>query len=166
MPDPERVVVLLTGWCEWCSTGLYKRRSAELEVFAEFGAYVRLCRICAEKIPGPRLPLVPIAATLPMLEPAEVAAYLAAQTWTPAKSVPEYPHSYVLLSRSADPLTHLRVHRFIRAKGERRQWKPATGPAAGSHVWCHYWTAGDYEYWSQPAISDPILNRKPADATR
>jgi hypothetical protein len=67
-----------------------------------------------------------------------------------------------LLSRSTDPLTHLRVVRWIRQTGERHQWAPGDGPAAGKRVWCHYWTAGDHEYWTQPSRTDPILNRKAA----
>lgn len=165
MPEPERLVVLLPMPCEWCSTGLYRRRFAEVEVETPFGARARLCRICAEKVGGPSWPLVPVADTLPALDYAAAAEYLRFAYWTTAKTTPEYPHQYALLTDSQDPLMHLRVVRFIRSNGERRKWAPKSGPAAGRSAWCHYWTVGRYEYWTMPNRADPIVNRKPVDAT-
>jgi hypothetical protein len=163
MTEPG-LAVLVSAPCEWCSTGLYQRKTAEvLTATTVGGATARLCGACADAIgTGPRTPLVPVADTLPLLEPAEAAAYLRRQKWARARTVPEYPHEYLLLNRSTDPLTHLRVVRWIRQTGERRQWAPSDGPAAGKRVWCHYWTAGKYEHWTQPSRTDPILNRKAA----
>ena len=87
---------------------------------------------------------------------AEAADWLASQAWTFARSVPGQPHEYLLLRRSADPLMHLRVVRFIRERGERRPWAV---PGGRGRVWCSYWPAGDLEYWTQPRDADPILNR-------
>jgi hypothetical protein len=163
---PDELTVLLTTPCEWCSTGLYQRRMAVVAVTLDSlaGATARLCMTCADAIGGDawRTPVVPVADALPLIEPHDAAIYLATQTWTPARSVPEYPHEYVLLTRSTDPVMHLRTARWIRENGERRQWSPAAGPAAGRRVWCHYWRSGGYEHWTQPSEADPILNRKPA----
>ena len=159
----EPVAVLVPAPCEWCSTGLYRRKTAEvLTATTVGGATARLCGACADAIgAGPRTPIVLVADTLPLLAAAGAASYLAGQEWARARTVPEYPHEYLLLSRSADPLTHLRVVRLIRELGERRKWSPASGPAAGRSVWCCYWRAGKYEHWTQPGRTDPILNRKP-----
>jgi hypothetical protein len=157
-------LTLIPSHCELCSSGLYRRKYATVETRTTVGAATaRLCGPCADLIgDGPRRPIVLVADTLPLLADADAAAYLAAQAWTPAKTVPEYPHEYVLLPRSADLLTHLRVVRFIRHHGDRRQWMPGDGPAAGRKVWCHYWRSGEHEHWTQPSLADPILNRKPA----
>ena len=171
--DPNPVIpelaVLAPTACEWCSTGFYQRKMARWQTRTKVGgATARLCDDCAEAIgDGPRARLVPVAETaLPLPTEEAVAAYLAAETWTTARTVPEYPHAYLLLARSSDPLMHLRVVRFIRERGERRQWAPKDGPAAGRRVWCHYWTSGEWEHWTQPSAADPILNRKPAGAER
>ena len=158
----EELSLLVTP-CEWCSTGLYQRRMAVVAVRVERagGATARLCMQCADDIAGDawRTPIVPVAESLPLIEEAEAAAYLARQKWTVARTAPEYPHEYLLLSRSTDPLLHLRTGRLIRETGERRQWTPTTGPAAGRRVWCHYWRSGAYEHWTQPSAADPIINR-------
>lgn len=99
---------------------------------------------------------MPVADTLPLPTEGAVAGYLAAEFWTLARTVPEYPHEYLLLTRSNDPLMHLQVVGFIRERGERRQWPPKDGPAAGKRVWCHYWTAGGYLHWTQPALTDHV----------
>lgn len=160
MPD-DVIHVLSTGPCELCSTGLYQRKMAVVQTATKVGAATaRLCMDCADLIgTGWRTPLIPVADDLPLLDDADATRYLEAQRWTTARTAPEYPHAYVLLSRSADPLTHLRTVRLIRLEGERRQWTPATGPAAGRKVWCHYWRSGPFEYWTQPSLADPILNR-------
>jgi hypothetical protein len=156
---------MIPTYCELCSSGLYRRKYAAIETATTVGtATARLCGQCADLIgTGPRRRIVPVADTLPLIAEADAAAYLAAQNWTPARTVPEYPHEYVLLARSADPLMHLRVVRFIRDTGDRRQWTPGDGPAAGRKVWCHYWKSGDHEHWTQPSEADPILNRKPSE---
>jgi len=173
--DPNTVIpdlhVLTPTPCEWCSTGFYQRKMAVFYTETRVGgAVAKLCEACDAAIGRPgtlRARLVPVAdAARPLPDEATVAGYLAAETWTNARTVPEYPHAYLLLARSTDPLMHLRVVRFIRERGERRQWAPKDGPAAGRKVWCHYWTSGEWEHWTQPSAADPILNRKPAGATR
>jgi hypothetical protein len=163
-PERPDLHVLAPTPCEWCSTGLYQRKMARFQVATTVGgATARLCADCAELIgDGPHALIVPVADSYRQLYDAEAALYLAEQTWTAARTVPEYPHEYLLLTRSTAPLTHLRAVRFIRARGDRRQWAPASGPAAGRKVWCHYWTSGEYLHWTQPSEADPILNRKPA----
>lgn len=160
MTDPDAVVVLLPSPCEWCSTGLYRRRNAEIQATV-FGATARLCATCAKGLGVTGPPLAYLADTLPMLAVGELALYLQDAAWTTAKTVPEYPHQYLLLSKSPDPLTHLRAVRYIRANGERREWSPTSGPAAGRMVWCHYWASPTHLHWTQPSRHDPILNRKP-----
>ena len=169
--EPERpgLHVLAPTPCDWCSTGLYQRKMARWMAATTVGAATaRLCDDCADLIgDGPRMRLVPVADAYRQLYDAEVGLYLAEQTaWTKARTAPEYPHEYLLVTRSTAPLTHLRTVRFIRANGERRQWAPSSGPAAGRKVWCHYWTSGEYQHWTQPSEADAILNRKPIGETR
>lgn len=160
MTEPSLAILTPTP-CEWCSTGLYQRKLAEiLTATTVLGATARLCAACADLIGhGPRVALIPAAELLEQIDTVTAAGYLGGQPWTPARSVPEYPHEYLLLSRSTDPGTHLRVVRLIRGEGERRKWSPPSGPAAGRSVWCHYWRVGTHEYWTQPSLADPIINR-------
>src|SRR5262245_17916970 len=161
MLSDDPVVVLNPVPCEWCSTGFYQRKMAAVQTRTKLGTTARLCVDCAVVIgEGQPAPLIPVADTLNRLSIRAVATYLTGQKWTTAKTVPEYPHQYVLLSRSTDPLGHLRTVRFIRERGERRQWAPSDGPAAGRRVWCSYWPLGEHLYWTQPSAADPILNRR------
>jgi hypothetical protein len=147
--------------CEWCSTGLFQRKMAVVLTATTVGtATARLCMDCADAIgEGWRTPIRPVADTLDLLDADAAEAYLTAAEWRNARTVPDHPHAYVLLSRSADPLAHLRVVRFIRETGERRQWSPGDG---GPRVWCHYHRADPWLYWTQPSQADPILNRRAA----
>lgn len=77
----------------------------------------------------------------------------AGMRWTFAKTMPKWPHEYVLVWLSPDPWLHLRVVAFIRAVGERRRW---------GHHFHHYWTWGDHEYWAMPP-RETILNRRRLD---
>jgi hypothetical protein len=96
----------------------------------------------------------PAAAAQPPLPTREEAgAYVEAQTWTFARTMPKWPHEYVLIWKSTSPWTQLRVLAFIRATGERRKW--------GRHFH-HYWTWADYEYWAMPP-RETILNRRRLD---
>jgi hypothetical protein len=162
MPVP--IPTLIPTPCEWCSTGLFQRRMAtwQIELASVGRATARLCDKCADAHDGPRTPLLPIADILDVPGMADVNRYLAAAQWTDARTVPEYPHAYLLLSRSADPVMHLRAGRWIRQFGARRPWAPGDGPAAGKRVWCSYHDAGEFTYWTQPSPADPILNRRAA----
>ena len=78
---------------------------------------------------------------------AQVRKYLAAQTWVYARTMPKWPHEYILLKRSTDPWMHLRAVAVIRANGERRRF----------HA---YWQPDDgFEYWTMRSC-DTILNRR------
>ena len=89
---------------------------------------------------------------LPLPDAAEVRDYLAAQTWVFAKTMPKWPHEYVLLRRSTDLWGHLRAVAFIRAAGEKRTWR-----SGRIHS---YWQPGDgTEVWTMREF-DTILNRR------
>jgi hypothetical protein len=95
-------------------------------------------------------PLWVAAEMAPLIEPEQAGAYLAAQTWVYARTMPKWPHEYVLLARSSDPWEHLRVVWFIRQTGVKRRF------AGRLHS---YWQSGGHEYWTMRA-TDTILNRK------
>jgi hypothetical protein len=89
---------------------------------------------------------------LPLPDAGEVRDYLAAQTWVYAKTMPKWPHEYVLLRRSTDLWGHLRAVAFIRATGEKRPWR-----SGRIHS---YWQPGDgTEVWTMREF-DTILNRR------
>jgi len=107
MTEPGLAVLVPTP-CEWCSTGAYRRKTAEVVTATTVGgATARLCGGCADAIgAGPRTPIVPVADTLPLLAAADAASYLAGQEWTTARTVPEYPARIPValpLHRPADP---------------------------------------------------------------
>ena len=84
---------------------------------------------------------------------AQVRKYLAAQTWVYARTMPKWPHEYVLLKRATDPWLHLRVVAYVRQRGEHRYFAPSRRVHS-------YWQAGDgWEYWTMRA-ADTILNRR------
>jgi hypothetical protein len=155
MPTPKRRIVLVRPPCDWCS-GPYQYRPAQLETGLTIGGDARavLCDQCAAMIGrGARSELVPVADTLDLITPGEAWAYLGSEFWTHARTVPEDPHDYLLLQVSHDPLMHLRVIRFIRETGDRRQWPR-------DKRWYSYWRSGGYEHWTMPRESDPIINRR------
>ncbi len=152
-PDLDPRIVLARPACEWCSSP-YRFKAATLEVAVPIGdATARLCDECAGNFDGPRALLVPAADAAPLITGADAAAYVAAEFWTLARTVPEDPHEYLLLRTSHDPWMHLRVLRFIKMAGERRQWPR-------DRAWYHYWRSGGYEYWGMPRESDTLLNRR------
>jgi hypothetical protein len=75
--------------------------------------------------------------------------YIASQRWVFAKSMPENPHYYVLLSRSSDWRGHLTMLAWIRRWGRRE-------------LFGRWWQAVDVDGWHYWAMSpdDTILNRK------
>jgi hypothetical protein len=139
---------------------MFRTHQATVECATIGGATAMLCDDCAAKIgTGPATPVRDLAHAHPLLSADEAAAYLTgAAGWTFAKSAPDQPHEYLLLSRSADPLAHLRAVRFIRHYGDRRAWPV---PGGRGKVWCSYWTpeGSDVEYWTQPRTLEQILNR-------
>lgn len=148
MSPTPRLVMCLSP-CMWCTD-----RDATVEIFTTLGVLADLCDDHAAELAAPRRKGRPIivAASSGPLPPAEaVADYLKAQDWTYAKSMPRWPHEYVLLRRSTDPAAHLNAVAFIRANGQARRW--------GRRMH-HYWQPGDgREYWTMRE-SDTILNRR------
>lgn len=149
--------VLVRPPCDWCSSP-YRPKTATVECATVVGgAVARLCDGCADRIgDGPRTRLLDAAEAHDRITEAEAAAYLAAAKFTYAKTVPQDPHEYLLLSRSADPVTHLRVIRLIRAIGEPRLWKLPGGGGRGTYL---YWQSGGWEYWPL-GESETVLNRR------
>lgn len=143
-------LVLVIPPCGFCWD-----RDAVEETETVWGCVASLCPICADKIgrPGTGRRLVTAAAQPPLPTREEAGAYVEAQTWTFARTMPKWPHEYVLIWKSTSPWTQLRVLAFIRATGERRKW--------GRHFH-HYWTWGDHEYWAMPP-RETILNRRRLD---
>jgi hypothetical protein len=146
---PAPRLVICRPPCMWCTD-----KDATQEVFTTLGCLAELCDEHAEMLRAPRRvgrPIVNAASVGPLLPTEVVAAYLEAQTWTYAKSMPRWPHEYVLLRKSTAPTTHLGAVAFIRAHGEARRW--------GRRMH-HYWQPGDgREYWTM-RDSDTILNRR------
>jgi hypothetical protein len=152
---PAEKLVLVIPPCGFCWD-----RDATVEATTIWGCQASLCVICAERYRrdgAPVLRLVTAAARPPLPTAAEAGAYVEAQTWTRARPTfhgrPQAPHEYVLLWKSADPWTQLRVLAAIRARGEPRRW--------GRKVH-HYWTWGEHEYWAMPP-RETILNRRHLD---
>jgi len=144
-------LVLVIPPCGFCWD-----RDAQYEVMTRWGCWASLCAECIANLDSgreePRL-LKAGAAVGPRLTAEQAGAYVDAQEWVFAKTMPKWPHEYVLIWRSPDPWLHLRVVAFIRSVGERRRW--------GRHFH-HYWTWGDHEYWAMPP-RETILNRRRLD---
>jgi hypothetical protein len=132
-------------------------QDAALEVLTTWGCWASLCRDCAGQYGGAgrELRAAPAEPPLPTLE--QAGAYVEAQQFRRARPTfhgrPQAPHEYCLLWRSTDPWMQLRVLAFIREHGERRRW---------GRFFHHYWTWGDWEYWSL-APRETILNRRGLD---
>lgn len=96
-------------------------------------------------------PIVVGAADASMTD-AMVRAYLAGQDFKHARTVPEHPHEYLLVTRSTQPWTHLCVIEWIAEHGRPEQWNPASGRGRGTTY--RYFDAGDgWEYWATPPAS-------------
>jgi hypothetical protein len=144
-------LVLVIPPCGFCWD-----RDAVFEVLTVWGCWASLCPGCTGRFDSgqaePAL-LRAGAAVEPLLTAAEAGAYVDAQTWTFARTMPKWPHEYVLIWKSTAPWTQLRVLAFIRAVGEPRRWGRKTH---------HYWTHGEHEYWAMPP-RETILNRRRLD---
>jgi len=132
-------------------------RDASEEVMTRWGVEAHLCASCSRKLRDPAAPiryLVPGAARLqPLPTPEEAGAYVESQEFTYARTMPKYPHEYVLIWKSTDPWMQFRVLALIREIGDRRKW---------GRNWHHYWTWGEYEYWAMRP-RETILNRRRLD---
>jgi hypothetical protein len=77
-------------------------------------------------------------------------AYIEAQDWVFAKTMPQNPHEYALIRRSTDWREHLRFLHWIRVWGEDEVFK-------GLHY--QYRTIGGWRYWAL-GLNDTIINRR------
>jgi hypothetical protein len=93
-----------------------------------------------------------LAAVLPEVPPEgyDPTPFIEAQMWVEARTMPEHPHSYVLLRRSTDWREHLRFLTWIRA-GDTERWVDGRT--------YRFRDVGDYHYWALSA-ADSILNRR------
>jgi hypothetical protein len=143
-----------------CDIHTYGDEAARWLVFTPWRAWAMLCTACRDQIGGlPVLPLEEVPAREPLISEQEARDYCAAQRWKFARSMPEWPHEYVLLNpgrqpgHSTDPWMHLRVVAFIRAVGQKRWFAPSRRLHA-------YWQPGDgTEVWTLRPV-DTILNRQ------
>ncbi len=91
-----------------------------------------------------------------LLRTVDVSKYLRTAPFKFARTVPEHPHEYLLLAKSPDLWTHLRVIRFIRERGNPGRWMGTVYA---------YWRGGDgWEYWASPPASSAPGWRAPATA--
>jgi hypothetical protein len=150
VPANEGSVVMLTiPRCSLCT-------GTAVIAATVFGSPACLCRACAgrtEHTSPLLLEAAGAAAELPT--PEEAAEFLAAQEWTSARTMPQWPHEYVMARKSADTWMALRVIEFIRATGERRRWHSE---------WFWYWApeGSEYEYWAMNP-GETVINRRRLD---
>jgi hypothetical protein len=149
-PPTEGTTVMLTmPRCSLCT-------GTAVIAAVVFGSPACLCRACATRTEhASPLLLRAAGAAGPPPSPGEVAAFLAAQTWTSARSMPDWPHEWVMARRSTDVWMALRVIEFIRETGNRRRWHAD---------WFWYWTpeGSEYEYWSMNP-GETVINRRRLD---
>lgn len=94
-----------------------------------------------------------LRSVLPVVEDGyDPGPYIAAQEWVVARTMPENPHSYVLIRNSTDYVEHLRFVDWLRRTGEvevfnGRRYKGRT------INWHRYWVLG---------VNDTIVNRRKA----
>lgn len=145
----EPTSVLALPPCMVCSD-----QAASLAVQAR-GVLALVCDACLPLMAGGILSVADLVdgGGLPSATAGQARSYLASQTWTFAKTMPRWPHEYVLLRKSTDLWMHLRVVAFIRLAGEKR-------PFGGRGRVHSYWQPGDgTEVWTMRPF-DTILNRR------
>jgi hypothetical protein len=158
MTDPTYPVkaVMFRPDCGWC-----RNEPAVVEGIAALGddgLTAQLCESCWDQI-GSGTPTVLVhAAELYRLPTVTlVKRYLREAAWVYARTMPKWPHEYVLIQRSHDPWLHLRVVAWIRARGEERVWRGRWGKPELHSYWRN--PEDGREYWTlRPA--ETILNRE------
>lgn len=82
----------------------------------------------------------------------QIEAYIAANVWTFAKSMPKNPHEYNLKVKSADPEIFERFVMHIRQHGHPRRFYGVT---------FMYFDVGQNEYWTMgnPLSETKLINR-------
>ena len=147
--DSRPNVVLALPPCMVCSD-----HAARWQAVAR-GLTALVCDDCLALTGGTSLAPLVDAGGQPPITADQARAYLAAQTWTYARTMPKWPHEYVLLRKSTDLWMHLGTVALIRAEGEKRRWR-----AGRIHS---YWQPGDgTEVWTMRDF-DTILNRRRLD---
>lgn len=95
--------------------------------------------------------------SLPQFEPSEAVDWIAMQSWTFAKTMPRWPHWYVVRGRCVQDSRFEDFVRLIRREGKARAW--------GNRTFI-YLRIGDWEYWTMgaPVADTTIINRaRPPD---
>jgi hypothetical protein len=81
--------------------------------------------------------------------------FIAANTWTYARTRPDNPHEYLLLHKSTDWREHLRFVRWLRVHGEVERWVDRRPYP--------YREVDGWRYWTLCLVNDEvILNRRKA----
>ena len=90
----------------------------------------------------------------PPLSPDERLAFIAAHPWTFARTMPQYPHWYVVKDRCRDPVEFERMVIAIRLDGYVELW----GTKKRRFICLNI---GDYKYWTMgnPLSQTTIINR-------
>lgn len=83
---------------------------------------------------------------------AGVRLFIASNTWTFAKTMPQWPHWYVVRQKCSDEAEFLRAVEFIREHGQARKF--------GKHTFI-YLDVDDFTYWTlgAPVGATTIINR-------
>jgi hypothetical protein len=76
--------------------------------------------------------------------------YIASQTWVFAKTMPEHPHEYVVISRSTNWRGHLRMLLWIRLWGHEEKYQGRS---------YQYRVVDAKRYWAM-GPNDTIINRR------
>jgi|SRR5215469_7379599 len=148
---PDVKLVLVIPPCGFCWD-----RDATEEVMTQWGCWASLCMSCARKYRARGSHtryLAPGAGQEPLPTAEQAGEYVESQEWTFARTMPKWPHEYVLIWKSTDPWMQFRVLAFIRETGERRRW---------GRNWHTYWTWRDHEYWAMRP-RETIINRRQLD---
>jgi hypothetical protein len=116
------------------------------------GAAADVCAKCRRALGTvDAAPLRDAAREAPRPNTNQVQRYLAAQRFRVARTVPEHPHEYLLVTASTDPWLHLRVIAYLADRGYQETWRPAPGAKGTTYT---YWRGGDgWEYWASPPAS-------------
>jgi hypothetical protein len=140
------VLVLSIPVCGLCVTSAAAWR---VEVH---GAAADVCDKCRGVLgAGDAAPLADAAREARRPNTAQVQRYLAAQPFKTARTVPDHPHQYLLVTASTDPWLHLRVIAYIADRGHEETWRPSPGAKGTTYT---YWRGGDgWEYWASPPAS-------------
>jgi hypothetical protein len=142
--DP--VLVLVVPVCVLCT------RAAACWRAEVAGATADVCERCRGSLGAAEaVPLRDAAGAARPVTTVQVTRYLRAQAFKYARTVPEHPHEYLVITASTDPWMHLRVIAYLEARGGAETWRHAPGAKGTTYT---YWRGGDgWEYWASPPAS-------------